>query len=345
MMMVSDLKTISQVINSKKRFVVSAHLSPDGDAIASQLAMARLLTLMGKEAIIVNDEAVPVQFKFLVEDGDILETVPDDFDPEAVVVIDTPVRDKINCGAIRDRFAEPMKPAEEAGDIGGRSWTDVVTIFLDHHQRSDTIGDYVYVDPTASAAATIVGRMMTMLDISPEPKIGTHLICGIMSDTGRFSFANTTPESLKIVASMVDSGANISEVATNLFYRNSFESMKVTGTALSTLEISKSGRVSTMVLLEEAVDEHGQTVEVEDLKNYPVSIRGVEIGIFLRPAGGNGVRVSVRATGEADVNKFADQYGGGGHKKAAGCRVDGPIEEARSMLIESAEKYLDETLS
>jgi len=343
--MVADLERIAKIIKSKERFVVSAHLNADGDAVASQLGIARLLTLAGKRAIVVNDEDVPLQFRFLPEADAVAKSVPKDFEPDAVIVIDTPVRDKINAGAVRERFAEPMKPAEEAGEIGGAPWTDVTTIFLDHHQRSDTIGDFVYVDASASAASTIVGRLMDRVGVSPEPVIGTQLICGIMSDTGRFSFANTTSESLNIVAKMIDGGARINDVATELFYKNSFEAMKVTGSALSTLEISKSGRVSTMVLHEEAVDENGQTVEVEDLKNYPVSIRGVEIGMFLRPAGNTGVRVSVRSAGDADVNKFADIFGGGGHKKAAGCKVDGTIDEARKKLVDAAEKYLDETMS
>lgn len=342
--MVADLEQIAQVIKSNKRFIVTAHLNADGDAIASQLGMARLLTLAGKKAIVVNDEAVPLQFRFLPEADTVKKSVPKNFKVDTVIVIDTPVRDKINAGAVRERFTEPMKSAEDAGVIGGSPWTDVVTIFLDHHQRTDPIGEYTYVDASASAASTIVGRLMDLVGVEPEPIIGTQLICGIMSDTGRFSFANTTPESLHIVARMMEGGAKINDVATELFYKNSFEAMKVTGTALSTLEISKSGRVSTMVLHEEAVDDKGQIVEVEDLKNYPVSIRGVEIGMFLRPKGNSGVRVSVRSAGDADVNKFADIFGGGGHKKAAGCSVDGSIEEARKLLVDAAEKYLDETM-
>lgn len=342
--MVSDLEMISKVIRSKDRFVVTAHLNADGDAIASQLGMAHLLRLAGKDAIVVNDEDVPLQFRFLPEADTVVKEVPKDYKPEAVVVIDTPVREKINAGVVRDRFEEPMKDAGDAGKIGGSAWTDVTTFFLDHHQRSDTLGDHVYVDASASAAATIVGRLIGILDVTADSTLGTQLICGIMSDTGRFSFANTTAESLQIVAEMLDVGANVADVATELFYRNSFEAMKVTGDALATLEVSPSGRVSTMVLLEEAKDKDGQTVEVEDLKNYPISIRGVEIGMFLRPASNGSVRVSVRSAGDADVNKFADIFGGGGHKKAAGCRVDGSVEEARQKLVEEAEKYLDETL-
>ncbi len=342
--MVSDLETIRRVIESKSRFVVSAHLSPDGDAVASELSMAHLLRLAGKDAIVVNDEGVPVQFRFLPEADTILDAVPDDYAPEVVIVIDTPVREKINAGDIRDRFENPMKPAEEAGEIGGTPWTDVVTIFLDHHQRSDTLGDYIYVDASASAASTIVGRIQKMMDLAADEALGTQIICGIMSDTGRFSFQNTTSESLKIVAGMLDAGGSVSDVATELFYKNPFEALKVTGSALQTLELSESGRVSTMVLQEEAVDEDGQTVEVEDLKNYPVSIRGVEIGMFLRPTGDGTVRVSVRAAGDADVNKFADIFGGGGHKKAAGCKFEGSVDDAREKLVAAAEEYLDETL-
>jgi len=338
--MVADLETICRVIRSKTRFIVSAHLHPDGDAVASQLSMVHLLRAAGKAAIVVNDEETPLQFRFLPELDATRTAVPDDYRPDAVIVIDTPVREIINCGAIRKRYEKPVAPAEEAGTIGAGSWADVATIFLDHHQRSDTLGDYIYVDSSASAATTIVGRVRKLLDVPADATLGTMIICGIMSDTGRFSFANTTAESLRIVSEMVDAGANVNEVATELYYRNSFDSVRVTGQALSTIALSPSGKVCTMVLLEEAVNADGQAIEVEDLPNYPVSVRAVEIGMFLRPANDGTVRVSIRSAGDADVNKFASQFGGGGHKRSAGCRVKGSVEEARAMLVAAAEKYI-----
>ena len=342
--MVADLETICRVIRSKNRFVVSAHMNADGDACASQLAMARLLRLVGKEAIVVNDEETPLQFQFLPEIDLIRPEVPDDFAPDAVVVIDTPVREMINCGAIRTRYQKPAVPADDADPIGGTPWRDIVTFYIDHHERSDSIGDYVYVDSSASAAATIVGRLLKHLGIAPAAALGTMVICGIMSDTNRFSFANTTAESLRIVSDMIDAGANVNEVATELFYRNPFDALKVTGQAVSTMELSSSGKVCTMVLQERAVNADGAAIEPEDLPNYVVSVRGVEIGMFLRPSNDNAVRVSIRSAGQADVNKFAALFGGGGHKRSAGCRMTGSVAEARKTLVDAAEKYIAENL-
>jgi bifunctional oligoribonuclease and PAP phosphatase NrnA len=337
-----DLKTIAEIIKTKERFVVSAHMHADGDAAASQLGIARVLHQIGKEAIVVNDEETPLQFKFLPGVETILQEVPADYKPDTVIIIDTPIRRIINCGDIRKRFLDG-KPAEESGEIGGTPWTDIETIFLDHHERSEHCGEHIYVDSKASASATIVGRLMHELDVEPDADIGTAIICGIMSDTGRFSFANTTSESLKLVAEVVDAGANVNNVATELFYRNEFASVWMTGQALSTLKLSESGKVCTMILKEEAVNDQGQPVEPEDLPTYPVTIRGVEIGLFLRPASDGGVRVSLRSAGNADVNRFASLFDGGGHKKAAGCRMPpGHIEDARDTLVAAAEKYLAE---
>ncbi|OQB37693.1 MAG: Bifunctional oligoribonuclease and PAP phosphatase NrnA [Candidatus Latescibacteria bacterium ADurb.Bin168] len=338
--MATDLNAISRVIRSKNRFVVSAHMHFDGDAGASQLAMARLLRMAGKEAIVVNDEETPIQFRFLPEIETILTAVPADYAPDAVVIIDTPVRENINCGDIRRRFQKPVVSAEEAGTIGKSAWKDVVTIYLDHHERSDPLGEYAYVDPTASAAALIVARLLKALKVPADSTLGTMIVCGIMSDTGRFSFANTTPEALRVVADMMDAGASVNQVATELYYKNSFDSVRVTGQALSTMELSASGKVCSMLIYEEPVNAQGQAIEVEDLPNWPVTIRGVEIGMFLRPGADGTVRVSIRSAGEADVNKFASQFGGGGHKKAAGCKMKIPIEEARRALVAAAEKFL-----
>jgi phosphoesterase RecJ-like protein len=340
--MLADLDTICRVIRSKSRFVVSAHMHFDGDAGASQLGIARLLRLAGKEAIVVNDEETPIQFRFLPELDTIKTAIPDDYAPDAVIIIDTPVREHINCGALRRRYAKPVVAAEEAGSLGKSPWTDVVTIYLDHHERTDPLGEYSYVDSSASAAAVIVDRLRRRLDIPADPILGTMIICGIMSDTGRFSFANTNAESLRVVADMVDAGANANGVATELYYRNAFDSIRVTGQALSTMELSDNGKVCSMYLSEEPVNAQGSAVEVEDLPNWPVTIRGVEIGIFLRPSADGVVRVSIRSAGDADVNKFASQFGGGGHKKAAGAKLSGPIEEARQTLVQAAAKYLAE---
>ena len=340
---VVDLQTIAQVIRSKDRFVVSAHAHADGDAAASQLGMARLLHRLGKEAIVVNDEETPLQFRFLPELDTVHTEVPEDYAPDAVIIIDTPVRRIINCGAIRRRYEDDGMTAEDAGTIGGTPWKDVTTIFLDHHERSEHVGEYIYVDSKASASATIVGQLMRELGVTPDASLGTMVICGIMADTGRFSFANTTAESLRIIADMVDAGANVSQVATELYYKNEFASVWMTGQALSTLQLSDSGKVCSMVLPKEAFSEQGAAIEMEDLPNYPVSIRGVEIGMYLRPSGDGAVRVSLRSANSADVNKFASLFGGGGHKKAAGCRMDGDIEAARQTLVDAAEKYLAET--
>ena len=210
---------------------------------ASQLGMAHLLRLLGKEAIVVNDEETPLQFRFLPELDTVLREVPEDYKPDAVIVIDTPVRRIINCGAIRKRYENPDIWPDEAGSIGGVPWSEVDTIFLDHHERSEHVGEHIYVDSKASASATIVGRLVHELGVKPDASLGTMIICGIMADTGRFSFANTTAESLRLIADMVDAGANVSDVATELYYKNEFASVWMSGQALATLQLSESGKV------------------------------------------------------------------------------------------------------
>ncbi|MDP6124179.1 MAG: DHHA1 domain-containing protein [Candidatus Latescibacteria bacterium] len=337
----ANIEAIADAIRRCKRFVVTAHLSPDGDAEASQLSMAHLLRLADKEAIVVNDEGPPVQYAFLPETEAIAETVPDDFEPDAVIVIDTPRHDKINCGAVREHFDD----GDSAPDtLGGSSWSDITTLFVDHHGDAAGVGDHILIDSSACSASSLVYRLMRQLGVEPDVTLATQIVSGILTDTGRFCFEQTNSEAMAIGSEMIDAGVNIARLANELFFKNSYESIKLMGNAISTIEISESGRVATMALIDEPVASDGKPVEIETLPDHTVSIRGVEIGMFFRPTNDGRVRVSARSADEANVNEFAHQFGGGGHRKAAGIRVDGPIEKAREELVNAAEAYLDEHL-
>jgi phosphoesterase RecJ-like protein len=231
-------------------------------------------------------------------------------------------------------------PKRVGGLLNGVSPGSLV-INIDHHISNTRFGTYNWVDPEASAAGEMIYHLIEAMGIPLSREVATNLYVAILTDTGSFHYANTTPRALRITAALVEAGAVPQEVAELLFEQREAAELRLLGTLLTRMQLSADGAVSwidvTRDLLEKA--RVGRDA-LEDLITYPRSVKGVKVAVLFTEEGGQAVRVSLRSKGQVDVAAVAKIFQGGGHRNAAGCTVMGSLPEVRERVLGEVRRML-----
>lgn len=318
-----SIDDVIEFLKSRDGFLLSSHVNADGDAISSLLAMGNILTRLGKyHRIILHDKTPDQKFRFLQKFETIESYEPGMLDGDTIhcaIMLDTP-----GLGRIGD----------VAALIEGGHIREIVNI--DHHESNDGFGTLRFVDERASSSSELVYRICRRLNIPFNGALASCIYTGIMFDTGRFRFANTSPEVLKICGEMVASGAQPDRISSAVYDEKSYESIRILGKVLLTLERYFNGHVCIMHISEE---DFRSGVDVEGFVDYGTAISEIEVSVFLKEHEVNKHRVSLRSKGGVNVNHVASVFGGGGHFRAAGCFIDGRLEEVRQRLLKELEKY------
>lgn len=315
-----SLHEVIEYIDSVKKIAITFHVSPDGDATGSVLSLLQGLRNYGKEAYVISKDKPSDNLGFLPYIDEITgENVKPTEGTECIIVLD--------CGNV-ERIAGDMEGFE--GKI----------LNVDHHLSNDMYGDINYVDTTASATCEIVHDILTAMNIEIDENISTTLYTGIVTDTGSFRFSNTTKKTHAIAGELIE---NIEHDAVHreLFDNKSFEKMLLTGKVLESMELVLNGKIVVMKLTKDIlalIDTEKE--DTGDLVSLGNKISGTQGCILLKEAD-DAVKISFRSKDTLDVRKIAEMFGGGGHTKAAGAKIDSvSIEEAKAMIIEKLEKEL-----
>jgi bifunctional oligoribonuclease and PAP phosphatase NrnA len=322
------LKAISIAIQKNKTFFVAGHVKPDGDTIGSALALGSLLERLGKKVELYSKEPVPDYLLFL----------PD----VKKIKIKKKVTREFDCSIILE-----CKDLERMGNLITKEQTKSI-INIDHHSSFSNFGDINYVNPKASASAEQIFKLFRYLKMPLTPNEAMALYVGLVTDTGMFQQANTTPDSFRMAADLVHEG----RLDPTFIYRNIYavktpSSLRLLGKALSTLKNSFSGRVAYMAITREAYDETGSAeIDTEGIINYTMMMPGVLIGVLFKETDQPGtLKVSFRSRDDLDINKIAKEFGGGGHKNAAGCNILGDLSQVEKTVLEHIQKILDPEIS
>ncbi len=311
---------ILRFISEHERFLITSHARPDGDSIGSALALALGLEGLGKTADIFGGDPVPRSFVAL------------------------PAIDKIK---VTDRVEGPYDGLLilECNDLkrpGVDGLDQYFVVNIDHHLNTNPFGDLNWVDSSAAAVGEMIYQLLLAMDAPITLEVATNLYVAIFTDTGSFQYSNTSAKTFSIVADLVHLGVRPSDVAQSIHMAHPPERIKLLGRLLNTLEIHSSGKIASITLSHQMLEETGAAPnDVEGMVNYPLSISGVEMAAFFRQDQGDSFRVSLRSKDRYDVSKVARLMGGGGHKNAAGLSVEGNREEAAGKVIGELEKLLD----
>ncbi len=317
---------IAQIIREEDHFLLTSHVRPDGDAICSSLALRRILEELGKTSRWVLSDDPPSEFSFLYR-PDELEKLDDSIDLEDVRVIcalDLP--DWTRTGDAWERLAK--HPAKK--------------ICLDHHPRTGSLTDLEMRDTKSSATTVLVYRLLRQLNHPMSLPVAKAIYTGLLTDTMSFHLANTNREAHEVAAECLSAGVNPAEIYEIVYGSVSFSRLKLTSLVLATLAQTEDGRVTylyaTRSMYEQAQAQRGDD---EDLVEYARSLEGTHIALFLRELENNRIRISWRSRGEADVAASARHFGGGGHVRAAGADVPGPLERVLDDVIAEAQARLN----
>jgi phosphoesterase RecJ-like protein len=288
------------------RFLLTSHVNPDGDAIGSELGLARVLRSLGKGAVVWNLDPVPSIYRGLPGAGRIHTGAeppagyPEKFD--GVIVLECPSPDRTG---IESHVGE------------------LPVINVDHHLGNQHYGGVNWVDSAAPAVGEMVYRLAQGLKINLDPETATLLLLTLYTDTGGFRFANAGAAAFEAAASLVRDGSDPVTVARWIYESRPEASMRLLAEMLAGLELHADGRVA-LVRLDPAMFERAgaEPGDSEGLIDFPRSIAGVEAVALLRGRDDGTVKASLRSRGEVDVESVARRRGGGGHKNAAGFTVE-----------------------
>jgi len=305
------VQQITEKINNNQRFLVVAHENPDGDAIGSTLALALSLRDMGKDVVAYNADAIPDVMRFLPQCDVLVDSLPDNSHFDIAFVLDA--------GDL-ERTALPVRDLCQT------------VINIDHHPYSD-FGDLCYVDTDACATAVLIYRVLMACQYQPSLAVAKALYLGILSDTGSFRYSSANQESFAIAGALVGLGVDPWEVSSNLYESNTPERMRLLSLVLPSLQISSSGHYASISMTLDALKQSGASEEHSDgFVNYPRSIRGVEVALFIHQISENTYKVSFRSRGAIDVGALSRKLGGGGHHNAAGAKINGTLDEVKSSV-------------
>jgi phosphoesterase RecJ-like protein len=277
---------------------------------------------MGKEVATFNPDPVPKNLRALPGAAEVIraDRLPRPFDCYLVV--------------------DATDPKRVGGLLNGVSPGSLV-INVDHHISNTQFGTYNWVDPEAAAAGEMIYHLIEAMGIPLSREVATNLYVAILTDTGSFHYANTTPRTLRIAATLIEAGAVPHEVADLLFEQREMAELHLLGTLLTRMQLSPDGAAAWIEVTRDLLDQARVDRDaLEDLVNYPRSIKGVKVALLFTEEGRQGVRVSLRSKGQVDVAAVAKVFQGGGHRNAAGCTVMGTLPEVRERILGEVRQVL-----
>lgn len=324
-----DWSPLSDLIATRDRFLVTTHVRPDGDALGSEVGMVGLLRQKGKDVRVVNASRTPPRYDFLDPSGDLFEHFSSLADPEG----------------LRDREAViilDLSAWSQLGDVAGFvKGFEGPRLVVDHHVSQDDLGATYLKDTTAEATGTLVVRAAHALGVPLTPEMSTGLLTAIAMDTGWFRHPNTRPSTLLTAAELIASGAKIEEIYRLLFERNTLGRLKMLGETLASLRTDLDGRIAYATVTRDDFERTGAIPQdTEDLVDYTVSVDGVEVGLLFIEQARGGIKVSARSRKGLDCATLLAQFGGGGHKAAAGATLPDPLSEQLPRVLKAVREAL-----
>ncbi|MCE5328385.1 MAG: DHH family phosphoesterase [Planctomycetaceae bacterium] len=306
-------------LTGARSLLVTTHARSDGDALGSMAALAGAARAAGKSVACVLPDALPERYGFLFPDqkipaGDRFAALADAAD--LVVIVDT-------CAASQlEGIAEAI--------VARRDKVAVV----DHHRTVDDLGSVQWIDASAAAAGIMVMQVIEHLEWPMPLAVAEALMVAVTTDTGWLHFANTDAAALRAVAQCVAAGVRPDLLYKKLYQTDRPERLKLIGRVLESLELHCDGALAAMTIRKSDFLATGATCEeTENLVNEALRVASVETAIILVENGAL-VRVSLRSRDAIDVAEIARQYGGGGHRRAAGVRLAGDIDELKTQLVQ-----------
>lgn len=311
---------VLELVRGTRRFLLLAHLYPDGDVLGSTLGLGLALEGAGRQVELACAHPVPEAFRFLPGADRVQEWKDAAGDPAVVVTLDCPHPDRTG-GLLA-----------AARRLGAR------VLNVDHHRDNLRYGDVNWIQPGAAATGEMVYELVEAAGLPLTPAVAVNLYTAILTDTGSFRYANTTPRTLRIAARLVEAGADPAAVAREVYENRHLPGLHLLGQLLQQVQTTPDGQIAWMVITRSQMASP-DLLEAEEYVTYPRSLRSVKVAVLFRELPSE-VKVSLRAKGEADVARIAARFGGGGHPNAAGAIIPGDLAHVQPLVLAAVREAL-----
>ncbi len=311
-----SLKKAAALLLEQDDIIILCHRYPDGDTIGSAFGLCMALRSLGKKANVLCGDMLPRKFSYIFE-----QLEPMDIREKFVVSVD--VAEASLLGVIEDEYA------------------DRIDLCIDHHGSNRLKAKYHYVDDKAAATGEIIYQLLAHLGAELTERIAISLYTALSTDTGCFRYSNVTARTHHIAAKLIETGIDHSAVNLVMFETRSMARFALEREIMSGFDFRFGGRMAIIVLTTEMLERHNATDgDIDGLSAMARNIEGVDLGIMIRETA-EGCKISARSSKAVNACDFCKLLGGGGHPAAAGCTIKGAsVEEARQIVIETAEKIL-----
>jgi phosphoesterase RecJ-like protein len=306
------LSQVVEVIESKRTFAITSHVRPDGDSLGSSLGLYWLLRALDKDVEVIMRDPVPHAYQQLPGAKGVRVTPSVDRPYQAVFVI-------------------------ECSDITRPGLLDLEKQFvvnIDHHSTTALFGTVNWIDSTASAVGEMIYNLCKATGVRVTKEIAECVYTALITDTGSFHYSNTTERTFKVASELVRTGVKPAKTAEAVFSSYPWSRIQLLGEVLSTAKRDDTGRVACMRQSLAMQERTGASDEDTDgFVNYPLTVGEVEAVALLKECAPGVYRTSLRSKGDVNVARVAEKYGGGGHRNAAGCTLQGPWEEVENEIV------------
>jgi phosphoesterase RecJ-like protein len=317
-----DWKGLISIIRNHERFVLTSHIRPDCDALGSELGMAGILQGLGKQCTIVNGHPTPPALTFLDPSQSIRainENIQaDEVSGDCLIILDTSAWAQL--GPMADVL---------------RRWSGTKLV-IDHHVGEDDLGTLFFKDTNAEATGHLVALLAKHAGVKMTKAMATSLYAAIATDTGWFRFGSTTSATYRVIADLVDAGASPSSIYGDLYERDTIGRVRLRGRILSRVQTEENGQlIHTYVRKEDFAESGALPSDTEDAINLALAIEGTKAAFIMIEQLKGGFKISFRSRCHVDCNEVARQFGGGGHRAAAGAFIEAEFSDTQSRVLQA----------
>lgn len=320
--MPTPIEAVTRIIREEDDFLVTSHVNPDGDAVGAMAALGWILAALGKRFTLYNASGEPAQFDWLSLPGPLVDTLPDPL-PAWTFALDCGSRDRVG-----PELAERINPDK--------------AVNIDHHLGNPDWALVNWVDPSQPSTGSMIALLADDLGIPLAGSLAEAVYLAVATDTGFFTYASTTPETLELAADLIRGGLDVSTVNHNITAQLTPHRLRLWTDVLQDVALHHDSAVAVAGVTREMFQRTGtKTSDTEDLINIIRELRGVRAAILLRQEGPGEYKFSLRSFGADNVQRVAASFGGGGHKNAAGGTIEAPdMDTAKATLVHAVAQGL-----
>lgn len=317
------LSQVVELIENKQNFAITTHVRPDGDGIGSSLGLCWLLRSLGKTAEVIVSDGIPATYTSLPGAEEIVHVSEINGKYDAVFVIECSDIERPNIKNLENQF----------------------TVNIDHHTTCEHFGTINWIDATASAVGEMIYNLCKAIGGRISKEIAECLYMALVTDTGSFHFSNTTERTLKVASELVKAGVKPAQISEAVYNSYPWSRIELMSRVLATVRRDPSGRVAWMRQTVEMRETSGMADgDNSGFVNIPLAAKEVVASVYMREVRPHFYRVSLRSKGSINVARIAEKFDGGGHKNAAGCRVEGVWDDCERQIINAVIEAVNEDL-